>query len=114
MRLRQICCDPSLYLENYQGESAKLKLCLELVDECISSGHKVLIFSQFTSMLDILSKEFKAKQIEHLILTGSTKSSDRLKLTEQFNAESNTSLFNFIKSGWNRIKLNRCRRCHSL
>ena len=53
MRLRQICCDPALYLENYKGESAKLQLCLQLVEECIATGHKVLIFSQFTSMLDL-------------------------------------------------------------
>ncbi len=105
MRLRQICCDPSLYLENYQGESAKLKLCLELVDECISSGHKVLIFSQFTSMLDILSKEFKAKQIEHLILTGSTKSSDRLKLTEQFNADQTPVFLISLKAGGTGLNL---------
>lgn len=105
MRLRQICCDPSLYLENYKGESAKLKLCLELVDECISSGHKVLIFSQFTSMLDILSRELKTKQIEHLILTGSTKSSERLKLTEQFNTDDTPVFLISLKAGGTGLNL---------
>ena len=62
MRLRQICCDPALYLENYKGESAKLQLCLQLVEECIATGHKVLIFSQFTSMLDILSKALQDRK----------------------------------------------------
>lgn len=105
MRLRQICCDPSLYLENYKGESAKLKLCLELVDECLSSGHKVLIFSQFTSMLDILSRELKIKQIEHLILTGSTKSSERLKLTEQFNTDETPVFLISLKAGGTGLNL---------
>ncbi len=105
MRLRQICCDPSLYLENYKGESAKLKLCLELVDECISSGHKVLIFSQFTSMLDILGRELKAKQVEYLMLTGSTKSSERLKLTEQFNADETPVFLISLKAGGTGLNL---------
>ena len=105
MRLRQICCDPSLYLENYKGESAKLKLCLELVDECIASGHKLLIFSQFTSMLDILSRELKDKQIEHLMLTGSTKSSERLKLTEQFNSDETPVFLISLKAGGTGLNL---------
>lgn len=85
MRLRQLCCHPSLYIENYQGESAKMNLCLQVVKDCIAAGHKVLIFSQFTSMLEIIGREFKSEQIDYLTLTGSTKTSDRLALTEQFN-----------------------------
>ncbi|MFQ6897063.1 MAG: DEAD/DEAH box helicase, partial [Turicibacter sp.] len=105
MRLRQICCDPSLYLENYKGESAKLKLCLELVDECISTGHKVLIFSQFTSMLDILSKELTAKEIKHLMLTGSTKTNERLALTEQFNSDDTPVFLISLKAGGTGLNL---------
>ncbi|HAX74120.1 MAG TPA: helicase, partial [Firmicutes bacterium] len=92
MRLRQLCCHPSLYLDNYKAESAKLNLCLELVNDCIASGHKILIFSQFTSMLDILSHELKKQEIEHYMLTGSTKTKDRLELTEAFN-EGNVPVF---------------------
>lgn len=55
-KLRQICCHPSLFVSNYDGESAKLNQCLEVVNDAISSGHKVLLFSQFTSMLDIIKK----------------------------------------------------------
>ena len=53
-RLRQICCDPSLCFEQYKGESAKRETCLELVESAIEGGHKILLFSQFTSMLEIL------------------------------------------------------------
>ena len=105
MRLRQICCDPSLYLENYTGESAKLKLCLELVEECIATGHKVLIFSQFTSMLDILSKALQQKEIEHLILTGATKTSERLALTEQFNSDQTPVFLISLKAGGTGLNL---------
>ena len=56
-------------------------------------------------MLDILSKEFKAKQIEHLILTGSTKSSDRLKLTEQFNADQTPVFLISLKAGGTGLNL---------
>nr|MDE5978143.1 DEAD/DEAH box helicase [Turicibacter sp.] len=105
MRLRQICCDPSLYLENYMGGSAKLKLCLELVEECISTGHKVLIFSQFTSMLDILSQQFKEKSIEHLMLTGATKTNERLALTEQFNSDDTPVFLISLKAGGTGLNL---------
>jgi SNF2 family DNA or RNA helicase len=53
-RLRQICCDPSLCSEAYEGPSAKLEACVELLNEAKNGGHKVLLFSQFTSMLSIL------------------------------------------------------------
>ncbi|MGL4337314.1 MAG: SNF2 helicase associated domain-containing protein [Turicibacter sp.] len=85
MRLRQLCCHPSLYVENYHDESTKLNLCLELVEDSIASGHKILIFSQFTSMLEIIGRELNKLDIEFLTLTGSTKTNERLALTEQFN-----------------------------
>ncbi len=85
MRLRQLCCHPSLYIENYHGQSTKMNLCLQLVKDCIASGHKVLIFSQFTSMLELLGRELKGEEIDYLTLTGATKTSDRLALTESFN-----------------------------
>ena len=62
-----------------------MNLCLQLVKDCIASGHKVLIFSQFTSMLELLGRELKAEEIDYLTLTGATKTSDRLALTESFN-----------------------------
>lgn len=56
MRLRQICCDPSLCFENYRGEAAKLEACLQLIQSAMDGGHRMLVFSQFTSMLEILQK----------------------------------------------------------
>ena len=50
MKLRQICCDPGLCFEDYRNESAKLESCLELIQSAIDGGHKLLLFSQFTTM----------------------------------------------------------------
>ena len=55
-KLRQLCCDPSLLYEKYTSGSAKLDLCLELIRNAMESGHKMLVFSQFTSMLELLEK----------------------------------------------------------
>jgi len=77
LKLRQVCCDPRLLkLENPINESAKLELFLEIVDELIEEGRKILVFSQFTSMLDIIADELNKRAISFLQLTGSTKNRD--------------------------------------
>ena len=63
--IRQICCDPSLLFEDYDGQSAKKELCLELIDSLIDGEHRALIFSQFTTMLGKLGEELKKKGIEY-------------------------------------------------
>lgn len=87
MRLRQICCHPSLCYEEYAKGSSKLDSCLELVDEAISGGHKVLLFSQFTSMLEILEAELKKAHVAYYKLTGSTSKEKRAEMVEKFNQE---------------------------
>lgn len=84
-RLRQLCCHPALYLEGYQGESAKLSLCLELVQESVESEHQVLIFSQFTSMFEIIGPKLQELGVSYFTLTGETKSEERMKLANRFN-----------------------------
>ncbi|MEG0275089.1 MAG: SNF2-related protein, partial [Longicatena sp.] len=56
-RLRQICCDPRLLYENYHGIGSKVEACVEYIESCISSNKKVLLFSQFTSLLSLIQKE---------------------------------------------------------
>ena len=56
-QLRQVCCDPNLCFENYGGETSKLEACLELCSGMAANGHQILLFSQFASMLDVLSGE---------------------------------------------------------
>ena len=84
-RLRQLCCDPRLCVEDYAGGSGKLNQCLELVSELLAGGHRVLLFSQFTSMLDILKKELDARGITTFSLTGDTDKRERMDMVERFN-----------------------------
>lgn len=84
MKLRQICCDPSLFLKNYHAGSAKTDLCMDTIRKAIDAGHKILLFSQFTSMLDILCKNLEKEHIAYHLLTGATKAADRIALVDQF------------------------------
>ncbi|WP_051204423.1 SNF2-related protein [Butyrivibrio sp. VCD2006] len=91
-RIRQICCDPELITAGYEGESAKRSSCLELVQSAIDGGHKVLLFSQFTSMLELLEKDLKQNHIEYYKITGQTSKEERIKLVHSFN-ENEVPLF---------------------
>lgn len=83
-RLRQLCCDPALLYDNYKGGSAKIDTCMEVLENAIEGGHRVLLFSQFTSMLDLLVLRLKERGIPFLMLTGSTGKAKRRDLVEQF------------------------------
>lgn len=84
-RLRQICCEPSLYLENYTGGSGKLALLLELTIEAIDSGHRLLIFSQFTAMLSIIQEKFNELRIPYQYLDGNVSAIKRAERIAAFN-----------------------------
>ena len=84
-RTRQICCDPSLILEDYQDVSAKRTAVMELIESAIDGGHRMLLFSQFTSMLDLLMKDLDKKKIPYYVITGSTPKEKRLSLVHDFN-----------------------------
>ncbi len=92
MKLRQICCDPSLCYQDYDGDSAKLDMCIDMIENGIEGGHKILLFSQFTSMLDVIAKRLKEENISFYTLTGATNKENRIKLVESFN-EDDTSVF---------------------
>lgn len=84
-RLRQICNHPSTFMEQYKGGSGKLELFTELIEQLLSGGHQVLVFSQFTSMLAILEKRLKEMEIPYLLMQGDTKMGERAKLVKRFN-----------------------------
>ncbi|TVX92023.1 DEAD/DEAH box helicase [Paenibacillus agilis] len=84
-RLRQLCCHPSLFIQEYEGTSGKLEQLLELVDECMSSGKRMLIFSQFTSMLTLIRSELEASGRPVFYLDGKTPPSERVELCQRFN-----------------------------
>ena len=89
-RLRQICVHPQMFLEDYSGESTKIDLLLDLLEELIANNHKVLIFSQFTSVFDTLSEKLNEKNIDHFILTGKTNAMLRVEMADMFNDANST------------------------
>ena len=92
-RLRQICCHPSLFIKDYKDESSKLNQCIEILSDAIEAGHKILLFSGYTSMFDIIEQELKSKKIKYFKLTGSTKIDERIKLVDEFNSNSEIKVF---------------------
>ena len=98
-RLRQICCAPSLCFENYRGEAAKVDACAQLIQSAMDGGHRMLVFSQFTSMLEILEKELDKEDIEYYVITGSTPKEERLRLVKEFNEGNVPVFFISLKAG---------------
>ena len=92
-RLRQICCHPKLFIENYQGECSKLDQCMEILEDGIESGHKILLFSTYTSMFNIIEEELNKKKIKYFKLTGATKVEDRIKMVDEFNETDKVKVF---------------------
>ncbi|MGI5899388.1 MAG: SNF2-related protein [Christensenellales bacterium] len=91
-RLRQICCHPSLFLEGYQGGSGKLDVLLGIVQQCAGEGRKMLVFSQFTSMLAIIRESLDQSGIASYYLDGEVPARERNRMCERFN-EDDTPVF---------------------
>jgi len=102
-KMRQICCDPSLLYENYTGGSVKLEACMELVESCIRSGRRILLFSQFTAMLDIIGRRLQGT--EFFRLDGSTPPARRLELVNAFNAGTADVFLISLKAGGTGLNL---------
>ncbi len=71
-RLRQIALDPSLLYADYRGGGAKEQAIMDTIASCIASGEKMLVFSQFTSYLDIIGAKLSEQGVKHYVITGST------------------------------------------
>ncbi len=104
-RLRQLCCHPSLYLQDYNEGSGKLAQCMELVRDSVDAGHKILIFSQFTSMLDLIGKSLSQDGLEYFMLTGSTKAEERIRLVNEFNTSDVPVFLISLKAGGTGLNL---------
>lgn len=98
-RLRQICDTPSLFMPDYQGDSGKLASLRQLLSQVQEGEHRVLIFSQFRSMLDIIEQEMDTMGMSHYKITGSTKADDRQAITRAFNAGSRDAVLISLKAG---------------
>ncbi|WP_265882900.1 DEAD/DEAH box helicase, partial [Clostridium perfringens] len=92
-KLREICLDPSLVVPDYTGGSSKLTVVKEIVKDASESGKKILLFSQFTSVLQKIEEDFKKEDISYLYLDGETSAKDRVERVKKFNEDSNIKVF---------------------
>lgn len=104
-RLRQICCHPGTFLDNYTGGSGKLELLLEIIEDAIANGHRILVFSQFTSMLSIIDKELKKTKVGTFYLEGATKVKDRNDYVKRFNQGEGDVFLISLKAGGTGLNL---------
>ena len=92
-KLRQLCLDPSIIVEGYKGKSAKTDTCLEIVKDYIEKDNKILVFSQFTSVLKNIGKRLDKNHINFYYLDGSTSAKDRISLVDSFNNNQEIKVF---------------------
>ncbi|MBQ9902146.1 MAG: SNF2 helicase associated domain-containing protein [Clostridia bacterium] len=104
-RIRQICCDPSLLFEDYRGGSAKRLACMELVKSAIEGEHKILLFSQFTSMLELLESDLSAEGISYYKIVGATPKQERVELVQKFNTDDTSVFLISLKAGGTGLNL---------
>ena len=104
-KLRQLFCDPSLIYEKYEISSAKTAMCVDLIKNAVEGGHKILLFSQFTSMLENLQKELQKEGISYYVLTGATPKEKRLQLVEDFNKDDTNVFCISLKAGGTGLNL---------
>ncbi|WP_410982095.1 SNF2 helicase associated domain-containing protein [Bacillus cereus] len=104
-RLRQICCHPGLFVDDYKGSSAKFEQLLEIVEECRSTGKRILIFSQFTKMLSIIGRELNRQAIPYFYLDGNTPSAERVELCNRFNEGEGDLFLISLKAGGTGLNL---------
>lgn len=92
-KLREICLDPSIVIPEYTGGSGKLTVVKEVVKDASEAGKKILLFSQFTSVLKKIEDDFKREGISHLYLDGGTSAKERVERVKKFNEDENIKVF---------------------
>ena len=99
MRLRQICDTPQLFMEDYEGDSGKMESLRLLLEQIQEGNHRVLIFSQFRGMLDLIEEELNQMDMESFKITGSTPAKDRQVMTDSFNQGQGQAFLISLKAG---------------
>ena len=104
-RLRQLCCDPRLVYEDYRGPSAKLDAIVDLVSSAVEGGEKTLVFSQFTSFLELIAERLRKAGIAHYSITGATPKKERVRLVDAFNEDDTPAFLVSLKAGGTGLNL---------
>ena len=104
-KLRQICIDPSLIYENYQGGSAKIENLVDITKGIIENGHKILLFTSFKTALDMVNKVFTNNNISTYVIDGSVPSKKRMELVDKFNNDDTNVFLITLKAGGTGLNL---------
>ncbi|WP_051189091.1 DEAD/DEAH box helicase [Halalkalibacillus halophilus] len=104
-RLRQLCCHPSLFIDEYEGESGKLNQLLDMIETARENGHRILIFSQFSSMLKIIYDNLSKIGENVFYLDGQTPSKERVELVNRFNEGEKDIFLISMKAGGTGLNL---------
>lgn len=104
-KLRQLCIDPKIVYENYQGGSAKIESLISLIEGIIQNNHKILLFTSYKSALNIVNQELTNHNISTYIIDGSIPSKKRIELVNKFNQDSTNVFLITLKAGGTGLNL---------
>lgn len=104
-RLRQLCCHPGLFVENYTGQSGKLEQLKEMIENALENKRRILVFSQFTSMLHLIREELDQAGAGYFYIDGKTPSKERVELANRFNHGENDLFLISLKAGGTGLNL---------
>ena len=105
LKLRQVCCHPKLFLPDYEGTSGKLELLVQTVQQAVAGQRRMLVFSQFVGMLQIIRKRLSREGVKTLYLDGSTKPELRQELCDRFNGGEGQVFLISLKAGGTGLNL---------
>lgn len=104
-RLRQLCCHPSLFVDDYQGGSAKFDQLMEIVESSRMAGRRVLVFSQFTGMLQLIGNRLTREGRRYFYLDGQTPPQERVEMCDRFNGGEGDLFLISLKAGGTGLNL---------
>ena len=105
MKLRQICIEPRILYSNYKGESIKFEKLLEIVNDYVKDGHKILLFSSFKMVIDRVKTMLDKNKISSYMIDGSVKGKVRMELVDKFNSDDTSCFLITLKSGGTGLNL---------
>ena len=105
LKLRQICIDPRIIYESYNGGSGKMEEFKKVVLEQVLNGHKILVFTSFKTALNLAKEELRREGITSYTIDGSVNSKKRMELVDKFNSDSTNVFFIMIKAGGTGLNL---------
>ncbi|MGM9948026.1 SNF2-related protein [Floccifex sp.] len=104
-RLRQICCEPRMLYKDMEEMSTKMSVCLDLIETLKENQKKVLLFSSFTTIFDLLIPEFNQREIKYHIITGKTTKEKRRKEVDAFQRDDSDVFLISLKAGGTGLNL---------